>query len=74
MRSKEFRREKEALRKVRTRKVAKTIFATENPSEEWIGKMSHTHCVPCSCIMCGNPRRHEKGKSKLTIQERRVSQ
>ena len=27
--------------------------------------------VPCSCYMCGNPRKHSKGKDKLTIQERR---
>ncbi len=27
--------------------------------------------VPCSCFMCGNPRRTGKGKERLTIQERR---
>ena len=26
---------------------------------------------PCSCAMCGNPRRFFKGKDKLTMQERR---
>jgi hypothetical protein len=27
---------------------------------------------PCSCWMCGNPRRHMKGAERLTIQERRA--
>lgn len=25
----------------------------------------------CSCFLCGNPRRYEKGKEKLSAQERR---
>ena len=28
----------------------------------------------CSCSMCGNPRRHTKGKDRLTIQERKILQ
>jgi hypothetical protein len=35
-----------------------------------IGKMSHTP-HSCSCRMCGNPRKYEKGKAKLTMQEQR---
>jgi len=27
--------------------------------------------VPCSCFMCGNPRRKAKGKERLTMQERK---
>ena len=43
--------------------------------EAWItpravGKAGRTR-VPCSCAMCGNPRRNRKGKDRLTIQERR---
>lgn len=30
--------------------------------------------VPCSCSMCGNPRRHYKGWERLTLQERREQQ
>ncbi len=33
-----------------------------------IGKMASVHCSPCSCYMCGNPRRHF---DELTVQERR---
>ena len=28
----------------------------------------------CSCYMCGNQRRHAKGKNRLTIQERKILQ
>ena len=34
-----------------------------------IAHMAATHCKPCSCPLCGNPRRHFE---KLTIQERRM--
>ena len=27
---------------------------------------------PCSCRGCGNPRHHEKGMQRLTMQERRM--
>ena len=26
--------------------------------DAWIGKMANCHGVPCSCFMCGNPRRN----------------
>jgi len=26
----------------------------------------------CSCYMCGNPRRYEKGLNRLTVQERKA--
>lgn len=28
--------------------------------------------VPCSCWMCGNPRKHLKGVDAVTVQERRA--
>ena len=27
--------------------------------------------VPCSCAMCGNPRRHFKGEDRLTLADKR---
>lgn len=30
------------------------------------------HLKTCSCWMCGNPRRHAKGKERLRVQERRL--
>ena len=35
-----------------------------------IGKFIETPKM-CSCWMCGNPRRHMRGKERLTVQERR---
>ena len=34
----------------------------------YIGRAGTTP-VPCSCYMCGNPRRKFKGKNSLTLQE-----
>lgn len=42
-------------------------------SKKFIGKMAATP-HPCSCLCCGNPRRHYKGKGKLTMQELRANQ
>ena len=44
------------------------------PWAEWI----HHHRFaktrkPCSCWMCGNPRRFFAGKERLTMQERRAA-
>ncbi len=37
-----------------------------------IGRAGTTR-VPCSCFMCGNPRRKFKGDDALTIQERKAA-
>lgn len=37
-----------------------------------IGRAGTTR-VPCSCFMCGNPRRKFKGDDALTMQERKVA-
>jgi len=44
---------------------------TDDPAR--IGRIARTP-KPCSCYMCGNPRRSALGKDKdrLTIQERRA--
>lgn len=40
-----------------------------DPSQ--VGYLGNTR-TPCSCWMCGNPRRKfKKGKERLTLQERR---
>ena len=38
--------------------------------ERTVGKMARTR-TPCSCAMCGNPRRHAKGVERETLAERR---
>lgn len=37
-----------------------------------IGSYARTR-VPCSCYMCGNPRRHMKGDGRVTFQELRAA-
>ena len=46
--------------------------------EQWItpgviGRAGTTP-VPCSCLLCGNPRHTLKGDHKLTMQERKALQ
>lgn len=38
-------------------------------SAVFIGKLASTHGRPCSCHMCGNPRKHYKQK---TLQEKKI--
>jgi len=42
-------------------------------SPKSVGIMAHTP-HSCSCRCCGNPRKHEKGKTKLTMQELRAKE
>lgn len=61
-------------KKAKAAKILKErIFPWEpkyDPSPRVVGRMAATP-RSCSCAMCGNPRKHFKGKDKLTIQERR---
>lgn len=70
MRDKAYRRWREQISKQHVRHVVERVWLDTagylNPRT--IGKMAHSHCVPCSCYMCGNPRRHWNIK---TIAERR---
>ena len=66
-RSLEIRRRK-GLRQCRRWSYRATDLTPRN-----IGRAGAT-ITPCSCFMCGNPRRHYKGKAALTIQERRAFQ
>lgn len=43
----------------------------ESVSPRFLGRAGVTP-VPCSCFMCGNPRRKAKGKEAITIQERKA--
>jgi hypothetical protein len=48
----------------------KKWFGTEESREEHIRQMAETR-KPCSCYMCGNPRKHWKDK---TMQEKRFEE
>lgn len=53
-------------------KRARRFFFGRNLTNEAaiLGKLAHT-ATPCSCFMCGNPRRYFL---ELTMQERRLLQ
>lgn len=46
-------------------------FSTEESREKHIKRMAETR-KPCSCWMCGNPRKHQKDKK--TMQEKRMEE
>lgn len=65
-----------ALRRANRRRMQKKAVATYgrtgmNPD---FAKRLADHLKPCSCFICGNPRRLGKGKERFTLQERRISE
>ena len=70
MRDRAYRRKEISKAKQRAYKVLKDSWAynPEDIDPKNIGKVASTHGKPCSCYMCGNPRKYFK---ELTIQERR---
>ena len=70
MRDRSYRRAEEVKAKRRAVKVLKDSwdYDPEDINPRNIGKIASTHGKPCSCYMCGNPRRHFK---EPTIQERK---
>ena len=58
------------LNKVKNFGWLKSWFGTEEIREEHIRQITETR-KPCSCHMCGNPRKHFKQK---TLQEKRMDE
>ena len=58
--------------KKKAREFLRNVWKTDDlaADEAYVGKRAATR-VPCSCPMCGNPRRHGKSE-RLTLQERRA--
>ena len=64
--------------KKRARKLVRIYDAYwRDPDFSYVGSRYEQTLVrtrtPCSCVMCGNPRRHYKGVQRLTLQERRAA-
>ena len=58
--------------KSKTKQILERLWVIdEEVSASEIGRCASVHCKGCSCLMCGNPRRHFNEK---TIQERREFQ
>lgn len=66
------RRERMAREKAKARKFLREVWQDDAlaADDAYVGKRAATR-VPCSCPMCGNPRRHGKSE-RLTLQERRA--
>ena len=70
---KDRRRNDEKRIKNKVKKILKNTWGDKDRAEDEkvVGKMAHTP-HGCSCRLCGNPRKHEKGETALTMQERRA--
>ena len=68
------RRARKAREKARAREFLRDVWQNDALAEDeaYVGKRARTR-VPCSCPMCGNPRRHGKGE-RLTLQERKADE
>jgi hypothetical protein len=73
MREKSYRRQRVTLAKAKCRRIIKEVWGFKDP--EWVENYvmkNHKNRAKCSCAGCGNPRRHFKGKDRLTVAERRA--
>lgn len=64
-RTKAFRRAEEKKAK---NKAKRSMLGEGVDSERKLGKLASTHCKPCSCPLCGNPRKYFKAR---TLEEMR---
>ena len=74
-RTRVFRRHQDDKAKKYTMDIARNVYHLSHSIDEefevkWVQR-SHQNLKRCSCLMCGNPRRHLKGTLALTMQERR---
>ena len=53
----------------RMRVKAKNVYRGNPKALRWADNLAL-----CSCWMCGNQRRHAKGKERLTLRERRLAE
>ena len=63
---------RDSLKKRRKKGLERLKFwRCETFTKKSVGKAGTTPC-PCSCVYCANPRRTQKGKERLTLQEKRL--
>lgn len=74
-RSRAYVRESKRKAKEKVKHIAEDIwgmsendFPTKRDYEKWLSNMTSTHGKPCSCFLCGNPRRFD---GEETIQEKK---
>ena len=42
----------------KAKEKARRSFIGKDLDDKGIGKLANCHCRPCSCYMCGNPRKY----------------
>lgn len=62
------RRKKEKVRRIIKESWYQPAGASLDRDDKFVGRMAAAP-HPCSGMCCGNPRRHYKGRGKLTMQE-----
>lgn len=69
MKNRAVRRDQEIRKKRKIEKIMKDSwgFSGELMDERNVGKTASTHGKPCSCPMCGNPRKYWNEKTKQEI-------
>lgn len=69
-----FRRHRDELSLKLAHKLAEKWYPNNPEKVEQAARRLKDNRKPCSCSMCGNPRRSKtvSGKEKLTVQERKV--
>jgi hypothetical protein len=68
-----LRRQEGIKRAMRVIRVWRMIDFVNHENEDYTLRWMLKTRKPCSCAMCGNPRKYFKGKDKLTMQERRAN-
>lgn len=73
--SKTFNRHQNEIALAKAKRIVRRNWHISDPS--LLDKISHrikNNRKPCSCRMCGNPRKIYRGKAALTIQETKAKQ
>ena len=73
MRSRAYRIAQQERKKNWAKKVCTRNMTLRQPDERDIGRTASSP-TPCSCPMCGNPRRHFGNSKAMKMSEYRASQ
>jgi hypothetical protein len=69
MKNRAIRRSQKTRKKIKIKRMMKEQWGYDGEllSEKNVGKNASTHGKPCSCWMCGNPRKHRHQKTKQEV-------
>lgn len=60
------RRSKDSAKKQKYKKIIQ-VWIGKEPSPKQVGHLYQTHGKPCSCYMCGNPRKFLKKRTRQEL-------